>query len=294
MNRPVKFSKWLSTLATLLVLAPALVHGTESDTNQSSGDRPVNLLGSPTGAITPEYGLPVDAAEFSGNPAASLLSWLPEDLVIAPVPGYSPEFGWSLALLGGYFLDLDKQHPDTPPSIVGLLGWYAQNGSYAVGAGGRFNLLDDKVRIGLAAGYGDVNYRFYGIGDDAGDRGFSLRVDQQAPAAYGSVEYEFFENLYLGVGYLFSQIDTSISLELDLLPPDFPALTLDRQIAAVSFPIEYDTRDNQQFPRRGWYAQARALFYRDAVDRTLKRKPCRWPSTATFRSASATSWHFAP
>jgi hypothetical protein len=173
MNRPANFRKRLSTLATLLLLAPPLLHGAESGTDESSRDKPVNLLGSPSSSITPEYGLPVDAAEFSGNPASSLLSWLPEDLVIAPVPGYSPEFGWSLALLGGYFLDLDKPHPDTPPSIVGLLGWYAQNGSYAVGAGGRFNLLNDKERIGLAAGYGDANYRFYGIGDDAGDRGLA-------------------------------------------------------------------------------------------------------------------------
>jgi opacity protein-like surface antigen len=110
-----------------------------------------------------------------------MLGWWPEDLVLVPIPGRTPEFGWSIAVMGGYFLDLDKPNPDTPNSIVGGFGWYSENKSWAAGAAGKFNLVDDRIRINLAAGYLDVNYNFYGVGNDAGDQGTSVRVEQEAP-----------------------------------------------------------------------------------------------------------------
>lgn len=91
-------------------------------------------------AISPELSTTPDQPEFTGNPASGLFSWWPEDLVLAPVPGRTPEFGWSLALVGGYFLDLDKPNPDTPSSIIGAFGWYAENKSYAGGLGAKLNL----------------------------------------------------------------------------------------------------------------------------------------------------------
>jgi hypothetical protein len=84
-----------------------------------------------------------------------MFSWWPVDLVLAPDPGFSPDFGGAYAIVGSYFLDLDKPNPDTPNSLVGAFGWYAENGSYAGGAGAKFTLLNDRLRRNAAAGYGD-------------------------------------------------------------------------------------------------------------------------------------------
>ena len=133
-----------------------------------------------------------------------------------PIPGRTPEFGWSLAAVGGYFIDLDRSNPDTPSSILGAFGWYSENGSWAAGAAGKLNLMDDRLRVNLAAGYLDINYRFYGIGNDAGEEGTSVRVEQKAPLYFGNVKYQFFPRTFLGIGYFSSTIDTGLRL-------DFPA-----------------------------------------------------------------------
>ena len=49
--------------------------------------------------------LELDDVDFTGNPLKSLIEKWPADLVVAPVPGYSPQLGWNLKLIGGYFLD---------------------------------------------------------------------------------------------------------------------------------------------------------------------------------------------
>ena len=50
-----------------------------------------------------------DDLEVLGNPLKEKANWWPEDLVIAPVPGYSPQLGWTLKLAGGYFLDPEER-----------------------------------------------------------------------------------------------------------------------------------------------------------------------------------------
>ena len=47
-------------------------------------------------------------------------------------------------------------------------------------APGPINLLNDRLRINAAAGYGDINYRFCGIGNAAGDRDTLQRVDHRS------------------------------------------------------------------------------------------------------------------
>ena len=117
--------------------------------------------------------------------------------------------------------------------------------------------------MNLAAGYADVNYRFFGVGNEAGDNGTSVRVDQEVPVYYGDIKYEMLPRTYFGVGYLSSSVDPS--LRFDLLPPEFPQVGFDLRLAAISIPIEYDSRDHEQFPRDGWHINARGMLYRESV-----------------------------
>ncbi len=48
-------------------------------------------------------GLELNDVDFEGNPLKRFAERWPDDLVIAPVPGRSPQVGWTLALGGGYF-----------------------------------------------------------------------------------------------------------------------------------------------------------------------------------------------
>lgn len=184
-------------------------------------------------------------------------SW-PSDLVIAPVPGRSPQVGWSLALGAGYFLDSGNEDSDVAPSVLGGFAWIAENDSYAYGLGTNLHLYDDLLRVKAGVGYMDIRYSYYGIGD-ANDRNISVDVLQEAPLYYASASVRVWRKLYVGLGYMGGQVDTRVDLGLDL--PDFidPVVKLD--MGALTIPIFYDSRDHEQFPRNGWMIQGRTVLH---------------------------------
>jgi hypothetical protein len=240
-------------LTALLLVNP--VHGQDRDFELPAADMADTLA---------DGGLELADAEFTGSSLKRFAERWPDDLVIAPIPGRSPQVGWTLALAGGYFLESKKEDAEHAPSIIGGFGWYAENGSYAYGAGGNLHLLDDDLRVKFGAGYMDVRYRFYGVGEQ-NDFGVSLDILQEAPMYFGSASYRVWKKLYVGLGYVTGTVDTTAEVIFD--PPLFPffdpAISLD--IGAITIPIIADTRDHEQFPRDGWMMTGRTMLYRKGV-----------------------------
>ena len=92
-------------------------------------------------------GLDLKDADFVGSPLKKLVARWPENLVIAPIPGRSPQLGWKLTLAGGYFLESRDEDSEAAPSVLGGFAMVAENGSYAYGGGANLHLLDDKLRV---------------------------------------------------------------------------------------------------------------------------------------------------
>ena len=151
-------------------------------------------------------GVDLDDADFTGNPANGLFSWWPEDLVVAPIPGYSPQLGWSLTLVSAYFVT-EREAEGPPPSMLGGFGFVSDNGSYMAGLGGRFHLRDDRVRLKAGVGYMDLRYRYYGSGLPENDLGVSLDILQEGPMYFASASARVWRRLYLGAGFLGGSID---------------------------------------------------------------------------------------
>ena len=207
----------------------------------------------------------LDLGDVDAGPLKRFAEKWPDDLVIAPVPGRSPQVGWSLALGGGFFFGGEGGKSRVPPSILGGFAWYAENGSYAYGLGGKLNLLDDDLRVKFGAGYMDVRYRFYGIGREQNDLGVVLDLLQEAPLYFTSASYRIWKDLYLGLGYTAGTVDTRPKIVVD--PPPFAdfdsVLSLD--VGAFIIPLQWDTRDHEQFPRNGWLMTARTMLYRKSA-----------------------------
>jgi outer membrane protein assembly factor BamA len=240
-------------LAVCLALSPA------PSVAQEAGhdfELPATDLGNTIG----DGGFALADSDFEGNWLSRFAEKWPDDLVIAPVPGRSPQVGWSLALGGGYFLESKDEDSDVAPSVLGGFGWYAENGSYAYGAGGNLHLLDDDLRVKFGAGYMDVRYRFYGVGDN-NDLGISLDILQEAPMYFASAQYRVWRKLYVGLGYIGGTVDTQPKVVFD--PPPFGFLDLlSLDIGAITIPIVVDSRDHEQFPRNGWMMTGRTMLYR--------------------------------
>lgn len=211
----------------------------------------------------------MDGVQFSENPISEKVKGWPEDLVIAPVPGYSPQIGWNLMLAGGYFLDSRDEDSDAPSSIIGGIAMVAENGSTVYGGGTYLHLLDDKLRVQLGALTADVRYDYY-INDILGSgRDLALDVEQNGPLYFAKATYRVWKRLYVGLGYLSGTVETGVHRPPDLLiglPIPYELLpTVKFTLGAFIIPFEIDSRDNDQFPRNGWKIDGSAKFYREAA-----------------------------
>jgi hypothetical protein len=243
------FRTTLISSVALFVLA-GLAHGE---------DRDFDLPASAMGDTIADGGLELTDVDFEGNPLKRFAEKWPDDLVIAPVPGRSPQVGWSLALGGGYFLGHKDEDSEVAPSVLGGFGWYAENGSYAYGLGGNLHLLDDDLRVKFGAGYMDVRYRYYGKGQAENDLGISVDILQEAPMYFGSASYRVWKKLYFGLGFVAGNVDTRAAI---VIPDGLLADPRSLDIGAITIPITVDTRDHEQFPRRGWLMEGRTMLYR--------------------------------
>ena len=210
----------------------------------------------------------LEDADFVGNPVASQAGWWPEDLVIAPIPGYSPQLGWNLTMVGGYFLDKEEDEGDeeSKPSLIGGFGMYAENGSYAYGVGTNLHLLDDRLRIKGGAAFMDVKYRYYGQGTIQNNLGISVNILQEAPLYFVEGTWRVWRKLYLGAGYLAGNVESRLDISPEEQSPFLPLpYSLELDMAGLSVPVQYDSRDHEQFPREGWLIDGRAIIYRESL-----------------------------
>ena len=243
-----------------LASAPAFAEDGEQDADFDLPASEVDSLGNDL--ILPDVA-------FAGNPASSMFSNWPEDLVIAPIPAKSPQLGWNLSLAVAYFLDNDDEDSEVTPSAIGGFVMGAENGSHAYGAGASLHLLDDKLRVKGGAGYADINYRFYGIGNSQGEAGRSVDINQSGPLYFASGSWRVWNALYVGIGYLGGTVDTDLRFDLSELPPGYPPidplLGLALDVGAIHIPVEFDTRDQEQFPMSGWLTSVKGMLYRKSV-----------------------------
>ncbi len=256
----VKSVHWLLALAALFAVVPAFA---EIEDDEADPHRDFELPGAELAEFVGDGGIKVDDAALVGNPLKRFAERWPEDLVIAPIPGRSPQMGWTLTLGAGYFLGSRDEDSEAAKSLLGGFAMYAENGSYAYGGGANLHLLDDKLRVKVGAGYADVRYQFYGIGNDVGDLGISIDILQEVPIYFASAAWRVWNKLYVGLGYLGGNVESRLRITLPETPFFDPSLKLD--IGAYAIPIEFDTRDHEQFPRKGWLINGRAMLYRKSA-----------------------------
>ena len=209
--------------------------------------------------------MPLSIANGPQDPSTQATSGRGE-WVAAPIPSYKPVFGVSVTGMAGYIYRPGFVGSNTPPWVTGAAGFYAENGSWAAGLGHKMNLADDRWRLLVGAGYGDVNYDFYGIGSDAGNQGKSIGISQQFLGGVAEVLYEAAPHLYAGVRYMGGlsniQLDSSgLNLPPDLIPPK---IELDAFLSALAPRIQYDTRDNQFYPTQGTLVDFESAFFSEA------------------------------
>ncbi len=181
--------------------------------------------------------------------------------VIAPIPFANPTIGTGLVLALGYIFPIDPDDLQSPPTTVGLGAMYSNNASKAIGLGGSAYWDEDRNRLSGGIGYYDVNYDFFGIGNEAGDRGFSIPLRQRGKAL--QIEYLrlWRDDTYFGGRYEFTEARTSLDVDFpdwwpEILPTEYRSTT-----GALGLVAERDTRDSTFYPTAGILLETSVDFY---------------------------------
>ena len=127
-----------------------------------------------------------------------------------PIPISNPTIGTGLAVAELYLHPQRQDAPISPTSISGLMGMYTDTENWMVGAFHEGFYSEDSYRGRGLLGYGELNLKFYGIGNDSILR--DRPVEYGAKATFFSPRLLFrlpVKNWFLGARYLYLEIDNT-------------------------------------------------------------------------------------
>ena len=196
-----------------------------------------------------------------------------------PVIGYSNTTGFSLGVMGQMFYKISKNDTISPVSSSGIFGSFTTNGTWFGALFQRLYINEDRWRITAAIGAGNINYQYFQeipLFSGGAFIGFNTKAD----FAMLKIDRRLFGKLYLGVLGIYSQTKTVFDLP-DFIPPDL--LTDYRSMNTLGYSFNYDMRDNQLNPYKGYNLYFRNNFFRDWLG-----------SDDKFEMYSITYNHFIP
>ncbi|HEY0430859.1 MAG TPA: BamA/TamA family outer membrane protein, partial [Pyrinomonadaceae bacterium] len=172
-------------------------------------------------------------------------------LVIAPIPVSSPAVGSGLVLVGLYVFKVKESDMKSPPSVVGLVGAFTNNGSRGGALGGRLYFSENKYQTTFALAKGRANFDFFGIGRRPNAEGISVPLTVKGTIFFG----EFMRNVGkdIFIGPRFQHRNLEISLDGTQTPGGFVIPEIDRNTisAALGIHVQRDKRDSTFYPRKG-------------------------------------------
>ncbi len=194
------------------------------------------------------------------------------EFVGAPIPVINPTVGNGLGGVAGLAIRLNADDLESPPSFLAAGGGATSNGTWAWGAGGQMHLWGDRLRVLTVVGAGRVNYDFYGIGSNAGDRDRFLPVEIDALMFTIEPKVRLGRHWYVGPRYFLLDSDAGINLDrltdrYPDLPPDLPDLPdpdASVRSAALGLRVQRDSRDSTFYPRTGSVFDTKLDFFDSA------------------------------
>lgn len=199
-------------------------------------------------------------AKVEADEKGKTRNWEP---VIAPLPSRNSAFGWMLSVPAMLMYKPSFNEPEDRVWISGVFGFYAENESWGAGLLQRMSFGGDKWRVMGSLFHSEMNYKYYGIGGDGSDRYITLDQDMDLFMAEGL--RRVLPNFYIGLKGLYAQTGVGPRLTDIELPPwlDPDRLKVDLTLATLAPRLQYDTRDEEFYPRSGWFVDATASFSRE-------------------------------
>jgi surface antigen Omp85-like protein len=233
----------------------------------------------PVAAPAPGVDVDVDPGQGAGRPSGRSITPM-----FAPVPFKNTQLGWGLMLMGGLIHRFDGDTTIKPST--GLIGgFYTENGSWGIMAVENAKLAGDRWRLRALVGHPEVRYNFYGIGQDAGNAGRSIELQQNMNLATVAALRRVAHGLYVGATALWMQASIAVRDTTGIGVPPVLADTAKMGLFALGMQGEADTRNDDYWPVQGTLARLKAFFFMDALggSRAFQRYLVSWSWYAPVR-----------
>ena len=185
------------------------------------------------------------------------------DFVAVPLPMSNPTLGTGLA---AGVMALYPRRGEAPASNTVVGGFYTSSDSWAVGVSQKNYLREDQLRLSVMAAYAELNFDFWGIGNDAGDNDVFVGIKQTGLILKPELLWETLADLFVGPQVLFLYGETSADAKLpgEGGPDDIVNATGDLANIGLGLAVDFDTRDNPLNATTGWFVEGDALLFRQA------------------------------
>jgi hypothetical protein len=181
--------------------------------------------------------------------------------IIAPIPISSPAIGSGLVLALGYVFKLDESDDVSPPSTLGAMGAFTNNGTRAGGLGGRLYFSENKYQTTFLIAKGRVNFDFYGIGRIPGREAIKVPLSGSGTVFFGEFLRNVGENIFVGPRFQHRKL----SARLDGLQTpggfEIPSIDLQSTTVALGFHVQRDKTNGSFYPTKGSLFNATADFF---------------------------------
>ncbi|HSP18148.1 MAG TPA: BamA/TamA family outer membrane protein, partial [Myxococcaceae bacterium] len=220
-----------------------------------------------SGALGQSGEVPATSALAGAIPVPALSSGNVEEktgkpsFIAVPLPNSNPTLGTGLGAAGILFFRPSKKDAVSPSSTLGVGGMYFDTKSWALAAGGRVILKEDRWRITAALAAADFRYDLYGKGVEESSSGALVGVRQKMTGGMAQVQLRLFGRIYGGLRYVLSDVTTALTNPASPLPPGVGEGELALRVGALGPVVSLDSRDNQFFLLRGWAVDLRTDFY---------------------------------
>ncbi|MEZ5462898.1 BamA/TamA family outer membrane protein [Dokdonella sp.] len=174
--------------------------------------------------------------------------------VVLPIPLVNPALGSGLVLAGVAFY---QPEGSARPWMTGAGALWTDNGSRGIGLFQKAYLGGDRYRLTAAVGRADLDLDFYGVGDAAADRDVSIGINQEPEFARFDLLRRIAAGNYLGLRLRAVDVKTRVPVSLPPFPDlQIPDRELNVDLVGPGLIYEFDTRDSETYPTRGFYVTA--------------------------------------
>jgi hypothetical protein len=150
----------------------------------------------------------VRADDTSTQTDGTKSSQSPTSFVVLPIPQANPAIGSGLIVAG---LVLYQPENAGKPWMRGGGALYTDNKSKAAAVFQKSYFDQDQYRVTAFAGYADLNLKFYGLGDAAGQRDQYVPIEQSGNVTQLEVLKRFAPHWYAGPRYRLLHLQSSIT-----------------------------------------------------------------------------------